>query len=347
MTRSTLLIALLFLSSLFLNIYAEKIVVAQTYVPISGKGSLSHTNVVVADIQSNGHVDSQNGITLIFSGENGHTLDYPTFKPDGSQILFSYSSQNTGGEVGPTMIYKSNLKFANATRLTSNDPTNITETNAVYNSDGSRIAYNAAMASSWYGANVTNSNRLALSKSDGSKFEWLFIQNMPFNYQFDQWCQVFDPISGDLYFYSDFCSEVNICLYHYSFSQNKATEIINKVSNSCPRPFIVNNSTYILVPVTNQDKTTFGIIDNKNNWTPLFGVDLVVAEDVYDADQFFDCQPYENGKLLLCVTELSRSVVLIEWDGTGIVSSALVGDFNIGVWPDTGINTIYNSPSIL
>jgi hypothetical protein len=348
MTRSILFLALFFLSTLVLSsslVYANtQMVVAKTQIPLA-KGGVQQTSVVVASIDQNGHVAGKSSV--VFAGREGHSLNYPSLSPNGDRILFSYSPDNTGNLLGATMIYEMSVKDSNATRLTNNDRSNITEVSAVFGPNGTFIAYNAAMASSWYGVNVSNSQRLAISRGDGSKFEWLFIPSMPFQYEFDQWCQVFDPISGDLYFYSDFCSESYTCLYRYSFEENKATEVLKQLGNSCPRPIVFNGTTLMFLPQTNDGITAFGVVDQNNFWTQLFEVDLVVAENVYDADQFFDCQPMVHGKLVLCTSELGRSIVLITWDGTGIVSTVLVGDYNEGIVPESGYNTLYNSASVL
>jgi len=342
---AALCLALALLAVLAVLVRADQqIAVVQIQFPTGSY--VSQTNLVVATIGDNGHVDPSNPSTVIFAGESGHTLNYPAFNQDGSEIIFSYSPVNSSTFPGPTLIYKTAVQNPSASRLTDNDPTNITETRAVFSQDGSMVAYSAVMASSWY-LNASYTDRLAISNADGSNFEWLFIDNMPFSYMFNQWCQVFDPMTGDLYFFSDFCGPES-CLYRYDFAENKVKEILSSVSNSCPKPFVIDDVTYVIVPQINSDGTTkFGVVDQHDKWQQLFAVDKVVAESVFDADQFFDCNPYQVGKALLCISELGRSVVVIAWDGTGIFSSPLVGDFNEGIWPESGHNTLYESPAVL
>jgi len=199
------------------------------------------------------------------------------------------------------------------------------------------------MADSSFGPNVSFTQRLATVDDSGTNFQWIFMDNIPFKNSFNQWCPTFDQ-SGDLYFYSDFHCADEPCLYRYNFTSKQATLILFNVSNSCPSSYQLDGENFLVVPLSINSVTAYGVLDMQT-WRQLFNVPQVNTESVTGVDQFFECSVFSPNRTLMCVHALGRSLVLINWQSATINSTFASGSFDLAL--NLPVVTAFESPALI
>jgi len=321
-------------------------------VKIESKGEIvQNSSLVGITFDSNGFLEQED---VIFAGGPKHRMAFPNTNAKTQQILLAYSP-NAEGLFPATMIYTGspNSTFQ---RLTTNDMGNITEVGAVLSNDGQTVFYSASMGDSWYGSNVSDSTRLAMSDNSGENFEWMFLDNFPYNWMFNQWCPTLDAAQNVLYFLSDFCDPVTPCLYAIDLEQqNSKGEYTGQLilSNSgplgCPHPYADENGSGLVIGQTGRSKSgslPITIIGSTDYWSrkfsPLFDVPQVTTNSATEADQFFDCAAVQVGKSHVCIHALGRSLVTLDWNGFGILTRITTGNYDLGITSFTETDISYS-----